>query len=309
MNRGIFVHNVSEQDGNERTIIVFGIPRSGTTMAAKVLRSIGVDMGNSDNPVAEDTEMARILEKSGSPEQLRDYIKDRNERSSVWGWKRPESFRYRDKFIKELRNPHIVILFRDPLAIAIRENISMGENVLSKLSQSIKRYEAIVRFVGNTNLPCMLVSYEKAIQDPKALVQAMAAFTGLVVDNKTVEATIEQIQLNDPTYLRSTKKKENTLRGAVEQIDQNGATGWAKYTRMVETPIVRCFLGDQEIGYCKASELRNDLSDRLNGSLEVGFHIKFKKPIGVYELSSLNFCDSKLNETLRIKRKAIAPQD
>ena len=71
--------SVSSQE--PATVVVFGVPRGGTTMMAGVVARCGVDIG-SDLPVnLEDQAFV-----SRSNEQMIETIRERNASTSLWGW-------------------------------------------------------------------------------------------------------------------------------------------------------------------------------------------------------------------------------
>ena len=56
----------------ERTFIVIGLARGGTTMVARLLDAFGVHMGDeADNPVVEDRRIAAAIEDGGATPGIR----------------------------------------------------------------------------------------------------------------------------------------------------------------------------------------------------------------------------------------------
>lgn len=304
VNQGVFCINRAGESPAQKTIVVFGVPRSGTTMVSKLLSEIGVDMGNSDNVVAEDTELANMLEKDFSESKLKAYIEDRNAKSEIWGWKRPEAFRYRNRFVHQLKNPHFVFMFRDPLAIALREHISMNEPVLPRMKQTMKRYEAILKFAESCGQPCLLVSYEKAIQAPEELIDQLADFTGTNPSGKDISKAVSLVNPNDQSYLTSTTKSRQRLRGVVEKLTTNTIEGWAAYAKGTEIPILDCITDDDVILTIKPKIDRPDLEERLLGNTIVGFKAEFPLTLGSGQINRLKVVDKKLGSMLRMKPKA-----
>src|SRR4051794_24481188 len=74
-------------------ICVIGMPRGGTTMAAKLLEAAGVFMGESLPVTAEDPEFAQLLMGTNPDEALfKRLVTQRGSMFSRWGFKAP--FRY-----------------------------------------------------------------------------------------------------------------------------------------------------------------------------------------------------------------------
>ena len=112
--------------GETRTLIVVGVARSGTSMVAGVLEKLGVFMGTRrDQIVFEDTELAAMLEAQPPIENARDWLRARDSVHQVWGWKRPDAFKYLSSYLPAFRNPCLIVTFRDLLAISMRNAIAV----------------------------------------------------------------------------------------------------------------------------------------------------------------------------------------
>ena len=95
--------SVSESAGSitQKTFIVFGVPRGGTTMVARVVEKLGVVMGTKLPLNYEDDEFnydKMSDEIKQDPEQmargLMRAINRRNNRFDIWGWKYPRAHLY-----------------------------------------------------------------------------------------------------------------------------------------------------------------------------------------------------------------------
>src|SRR6185437_14481624 len=127
VNRGCIVRPGSANPNaaaEGRTYIVSGLARSGTTMAAEVLREAGLYLGTHlAELVCEDLELLTILQEDlrGGPRRVRRAMLDRaiarrNAEHRDWGFKIPNIhgfLGYAD--LSRFRNPHLVLIFRDPL--------------------------------------------------------------------------------------------------------------------------------------------------------------------------------------------------
>jgi hypothetical protein len=104
-NPGVVCLNRPDQPSVQKTIIVVGIPRSGTSMVASALECMGVFMGQYiDQAVYEDIAIAHALE-SGDLPKLEGLIESRNRSHRVWGFKRPTAFKIMESFVQYFRNP------------------------------------------------------------------------------------------------------------------------------------------------------------------------------------------------------------
>src|SRR5690242_11463490 len=135
------------------TIIVVGLPRSGTSMVASVLKTLGVFMGRViDNVVFEDHEMADAIEP-GKERRLADLIAARNAQHRIWGFKRPEAYKQLPRICVTCRNPRVIVTFRDILAISLRNNISMQLDPIQWLPRLAREYDALASTIKRLSVP------------------------------------------------------------------------------------------------------------------------------------------------------------
>lgn len=206
-NDGVSVFGVSQKP-TQRTIIVLGIARSGTSMAAKALEEIGVFMGDHRHKaVYEDKRLAEALERN--TDNLGDIVDEYNNRFDVWGFKRPGPmvWNYLETDIKKFRNPHIVVMFRDPLAISKRNNISVGSSLENELRKTSKLTIDLVDFALSINVPKMMVSYEKAAMSPDYFVGKLIEFTGLRPSSRAIQNATSSIVNGPEIYLKTSQTR------------------------------------------------------------------------------------------------------
>jgi hypothetical protein len=185
----------------QKTIIVVGIPRSGTSMVASALECMGVFMGQYiDKAVYEDIAIAHALE-SGDLPKLEGLIESRNRSHRVWGFKRPTAFKIMESFVQYFRNPCFIITFRDPLAIAKRNEISMHMEFSNALIAASRQQIALSQFALKLKQPAMLVSYEKALLDPNGFVNTLAEFCEIDADEALINAAAKTVVNGPELYL------------------------------------------------------------------------------------------------------------
>src|SRR5690606_32319403 len=119
----------------------------------------------------------------------------------IWGWKRPASFDHLSWVLPLIRNPHLIFMFRDPLAIAMRNNISMDSNLLKSLKESNETYARIIQFLGQTKVLSLLVSYEKSLLKKERFLQDTATFLGF--EDVNVDVALRKIERDRSIYLSS----------------------------------------------------------------------------------------------------------
>ena len=199
----------------QKTFIVFGVPRGGTTMVARVVEKLGVVMGTKLPLNYEDNEFnydKMSDELKEDPEQmargLMRAINRRNSKFDVWGWKYPRAHLYLPKIIKHVRNPHLICVFRDPVASALRP-LSRRQSPKNPsplmptkvVKQHLDWQTRNIQLIHKLSLPSFLCSYEKSIADPSSFVGELASFIGAPVDAERLEAAVQQI--NPGGYMQS----------------------------------------------------------------------------------------------------------
>jgi len=188
----------------EKTVVVLGAFRGGTSMVAQLLMELGVFMGEEFAPPDleyenfEDREFQDLLHRWELLEKdeitledipaevtgaLLALIEKRNRRYALWGWKYPGTVNWclYAGLAQHLRNPHFITVFRDPLAIfqheadkgcipaaSIREANGMSFRWVARQNQRLAEH------VMRSDAPHLLVSYERAIMGGTAAKEALA---------------------------------------------------------------------------------------------------------------------------------------
>jgi hypothetical protein len=170
------VLNGRTEGERQRTYIVFGTRRGGTSAAAGVLRALGLDLG--DVGTRKTNEDPAFQAKPLN--EMRTAIKRRNAEKDVWGWKFAGAGSYLPELVGSVRNPYFVVVFRDPVAAALSQARLDREH--NKRSPSVALHESNANSNANMGLalasgrPCLLISNEKAVQYPDSLIDEIADF-------------------------------------------------------------------------------------------------------------------------------------
>jgi len=165
-------------------------------MLAKILHHAGVFM-NSSTVTYEDIPLGEALEQDNMSRVL-SLIEDRNKAHVVWGLKRPNIIENLPKYLPYFRNPIFVTVFRDILSTAKRNEISMQWPIQEGLYHAAHTTLELLKFIETHPIPNLLVSYEKAIQHPKAFVSALVEHCGLSCD---LDSLVTHIEADNPEYL------------------------------------------------------------------------------------------------------------
>jgi len=154
------------------TVVILGVPRGGTTMVAGVAQRCGLFIGDNLPGNLEDPRFVRS-DASG----LEDVVAESNQKRKIWGWKYPRAADYLSELLPKLRNPRLVVVWRDPLATASR-GISRGDTVDKSLKRVVSFQTKNIRLIQEANCPILHVSYERAISEPLSFAETLAGFIG-----------------------------------------------------------------------------------------------------------------------------------
>ena len=171
-----------------KTIVIMGVARGGTSMVAGTAREMGIDLGQH---LGENHEDKRFIEKD--LDHVRSRIAVRNEEAETWGWKMPHSLEYIEKIEGDLRNPHIVLVWRNTLASAISQVNRSDASIDVALEFSAARLTEMVQKLKLLNSPTLLINYDSAIQHKEEFISTFAGFLGVELTDEVRERCLEFI--------------------------------------------------------------------------------------------------------------------
>lgn len=264
--------------GGEATLGVLGLTRSGTSMLSSLLHALGVYMGDSiDKAVYEDVEVAAFIDK-GDFGGLKAFAAQRDAVRKVWGFKRPNAYKALPQLVGVLRNPRLIVTFRDILAIAMRNHVSMQMDVLPALPRYVAEYGELVRNITAVGCPMLLVSYEKFLQFPDDSINSVAAFCGVPMTDDLREKALRVVRNGPDIYLQASRLRYT---GHVDRVVQGKLRGWAM---VIDQPRikakVRLFADGKLIASTVANRLRTDLVKANIGDGHHGFEIELAASVG-----------------------------
>lgn len=201
----------------QKTLIVVGNGRGGTSLAAGALAMLGVPMGRGDNSKEhEDTRIVRwgraLSDANVNPtvrnaawRSLLDYIASNNDRHDAWGWKDPSADLYLEDLVRHVRNPRVIFVNRDPAAVAettflkdVEAKARQGdvrqaspaisiEQAYELALNRLNRYYVLLQKLG---LPTLMFSFERATRNPNGAIHALALFCGIAPSRQQVELAL-----------------------------------------------------------------------------------------------------------------------
>jgi len=177
------------------SVFVTGHRKGGTSVVAGVLRILGVDMGVGLAQVNEDQDIVRSwscrLRKLDRDAVVRDAsaaLRARANWVEPWGWKDPLGVLYAAAV--RVPNPHLVIVFRDPAAIAHRAGSTTTVGAI------LEHYQQCLEIERAWNCPALHVSYERMCRDPRPVVESLRDLCSLAATEEQIDTACRFV---DPT--------------------------------------------------------------------------------------------------------------
>ena len=198
----------------QKTVIVLGCPRSGTSLTAGLLRILGVDVGIGSRPDRhnprggfEDEDFAKMdsdimqrLESLNSDnkkdvikrefgEKIKKLIKEKSEDKIIWGWKHPPTVFTIDFYLSYLINPFFVIVFRNPIGVAksLVEFNNKEIDLLEALKITDPYNDGILNFLRKyPGLPKIFITFEDLINNPIREAKKLSDFLGLKLKEEQI---------------------------------------------------------------------------------------------------------------------------
>lgn len=257
----IFINQPSIQENIEKTFLILGQARGGTSLAAGILYHLGIPMGEQcDKPIYEDGILTRAI-RSGNSRQIKENIATYNSQWPKWGFKQPAAQNFILRNHRLFRNPYYLFIVKDPASIAIRKQSLYGKDAITAMRQTLEIYDRTLKFIAKTKAPTLIVSYEKLMQNPESLVARIGRFVGN--KNLSTDSAKEFIKAGNKNYQlffdNQLTQKRLHIEGHIDQVTANQITGWA-VDHHNDTPVaLRVEKNGVEIATGIAEDFRADL--------------------------------------------------
>ena len=259
------------RDGNKRTLIVSGIARSGASLLASLLRAAGVSMGDfMDEARNEDAQVADLLRRRNI-DMLKLLIRDRNQRHPLWGFKMPNLHAHlRFDELSLFRNPHLLLIYRDPVAVAARSVLSEQYGDVQTLAHTVIAMHGLVEFARLADCPTLFVSYEKALAFPNMMLDSLGDFCGLEFDMATRARLLLEVQPNRPDYVNAAT---SSFEGRIDGLMNGQLYGWCCQLGRLEPVKLDLYADDRLLESVLADRFRDDLASLGVGNGCHGFFV------------------------------------
>jgi len=219
-----------------KTVLVLGIGRGGTSMAAGTLSKLGVYMGEQLSSRYQDSALLDCINRNDK-KQAKKIIRERNEKYPVWGIKKLQLWRWDTLF----REPVYVVIFRDLFATANRRVTLFNISLLSEMFKILGLNFLLLVFLRLSRRPVLIASYEKALLYPDEFVTGLSLFLGIDDPDKHTEAVrfinpSPAEYTTSPVNYRAIRESREYL-GYIDRVEAGKRTGWA-LSRSDPNPVV-----------------------------------------------------------------------
>jgi hypothetical protein len=183
-----------------KTVPIYGVQRGGTSMVAGVVAALGVDLAG-EGANHEDPRFQRA-----SLEELGGLVALRNAEREVWGFKAPQTTMKIDHLAPLLRNPHYLLVIRNPAAVADSVLSRRGGNGGAELQRALRFYDRMAELAAATSDPLMIVNYERAAAAPEAFIDAVAGFLEIEPSPETRADAVAMVTGDGGGYVRRPRR-------------------------------------------------------------------------------------------------------
>lgn len=190
-------------DQPNRTYVITGNGRGGTTMVAGVAQRLGLELSAGAPRNMEDPFFATqaqgynperghwgeklAISKAEIINRLKETCARRNEEFPIWGWKDPNVSQYLNDISAAIRNLQLIIVFRDPVAVTTALMAANHIAPETAIDSVMTQFATLLRLAKQLNCPTLLVSYERARLAPNRLAAELADFLGFTISEHTIQ--------------------------------------------------------------------------------------------------------------------------
>ena len=275
MNTGVYTSpkasNGRVEKSAKKTFIVTGIARSGTSLIASMLKEAGIFIGEFMHEVVnEDAQIIEFL-RSHDIGLLKSLVRQRNAKFPRWGFKAPDLHAFlRATDLSLFRNPHLIVIYRDPVAVAMRNVLSEHVAELDALISAANGMHSMAQFVKMAQCPVLLLSYEKALTFPNIAIDSLIEFCDLQLDDNGRNRLFLQVQPNRAEYLAAATRH---FAGCIDGVLDGQLYGWCLQVGRMEPVRLDLFADDRPIETFRADRYRQDLATGGVGNGCHGFFV------------------------------------
>jgi hypothetical protein len=155
----------------EKTYVILGVERGGTSMVAGMIRALGIDLGERSGRNHEDP---RFLAED--QDVLKKRIAENNAVRDIWGFKMPKASLMLDFYLQNLRNPHFILVFRNIASVVDSWQTRGGSDPLQTSAHALNYYSTAVDTLSSSGCPLLFANYERGCDQPEDFARSLAEF-------------------------------------------------------------------------------------------------------------------------------------
>jgi hypothetical protein len=198
-------------------------------------------------------------------------IARRNASGKDWGFKVPHIAAYLNQNdLARFRNPHLIVIFRDPVAITVRHALAEQVDPLPALQDTTDAMNGLAEFVTRTTCPALLLSYEKALIFPEVFLDALTRFCAIPLTDDLRQRLMRQIQPNADDYINRARR---SFAGVIDHLRDGKLSGWCCEIDSTYPVDLDLFLNGINVLTFKADQFRPDLAPAGFGDGNSGFSL------------------------------------
>jgi hypothetical protein len=194
-------------------------------MVAGVVRELGIPLGKNLGINHEDPAFMSI-----DRQNIRAVISKRNAEYDVWGWKMPHTSEYITEIQGDLRNPFIIVVFRNLIAMAESQMKRSEVTFPGAYKFSFNRLKQVGSIIPDITGPLLAVNYDGAITRPPQFVNEICEFLFLQPDAAR-RANAEAMINPDVGYRRISREDWRHSVAKTELVDRTSFVAQAPRRR------------------------------------------------------------------------------
>ena len=203
----LFVIEEHEYPTHHKTVVVLGLPNSGTSATAAVIDALGIPIVRDEG--IPNFEHSKIVYTR--PQETAEFVRECDSRLDVWGFKNPHMLAFHiGWFTANIRNPFYVIVTKDVTSICVRSQQAALDDPRQPFvsSRECFRYQSqrtmqFLAWVGEfCQAPIAALGYYELLRQPVLACEQLRQFLQTPLDDAELQKAIRRIA-TDGGYLVS----------------------------------------------------------------------------------------------------------
>jgi hypothetical protein len=262
------------------TVLVVGLGRSGTSVVIRLLRDMGLFVGDDlDAVTLEDARLGEAIGRDGwGFRRSQKVIDDYNGRFASWAFKHPVHNLSTLFHLGRFREARVVFVARDPVAVGTRLLMQRPGAGFAGGFFRAQWLNAVYAFLAwRSQRPALFLSYEKLLTQPKESIGALAQLAGLALEPDALDRLVAVIEPNDPAYGAKWMSSAK-LKGYLDRSNRVEVAGWVSAGTDAPVRAVNLFINGDYVGTNLATLLRRDvLTSSAHPTGHCGFRFALAK--------------------------------